>query len=295
MSDLRDELRSLKPTKDILVAIDSDGCVFDSMEIKHKECFIPNIIKYWKLQAVSKYARAASEFINLYSKWRGVNRFPALTMTFDLLKEWPEVQRRRVEIPEAKPLRDWIARETKLGNPALKAEAARTGDPVLKLTLEWSEAINRTVEDLVEGVPPFPFFRESIEKVVQWADIIVCSSTPMEALRREWAEHDIAKYTRVILGQEVGSKKEILQLAIDGKYDKSRVLMIGDAPGDMKAAQSNHARFFPVNPGAEEASWELFFNEAAEKFHREEYSADYESGLIADFERRLPEIPPWKK
>jgi phosphoglycolate phosphatase-like HAD superfamily hydrolase len=295
MSDLRDELLNLKPTKDFLVAIDSDGCVFDSMEIKHKECFIPNIIKYWKLQAVSKYARAASEFINLYSKWRGVNRFPALTMTFDLLKEWPEVQMRRVEIPEAKPLRDWIARETKLGNPTLKAEATRTGDPTLKLTLEWSEAINRTVEDMVEGVPPFPFFRESIEKVVQWADIIVCSSTPMEALRREWAEHDIAKYTRVILGQEVGSKKEILQLAIDSKYDKSRVLMIGDAPGDMKAAQSNHARFLPINPGAEEASWELFFMEAAEKFHRGEYSGDYECGLIADFERRLPEVPPWKK
>lgn len=295
MSDLRDELRNLKPTKDFLVAIDSDGCVFDSMEIKHKECFIPNIIKYWKLQAVSKYARAASEFINLYSKWRGVNRFPALTMTFDLLKEWPEVQMRRVEIPQAQSLRDWIARETKLGNPALKAEVARTGDPILKQTLEWSEAVNKAVEEMVEGVPPFPFFRESIEKVVQWADVIVCSSTPMEALRREWAEHDIAKYTRAILGQEVGSKKEILQMAIDGKYDKSRVLMIGDAPGDMKAAQANHVQFFPVDPGAEEGSWELFFKEAAEKFHRGEYSADYESTLIADFERRLPEVPPWKK
>jgi len=40
------------------------------MEIKQKECFIPNIIKYWKLQAISKYARAAAEFVNLYSKWR---------------------------------------------------------------------------------------------------------------------------------------------------------------------------------------------------------------------------------
>ena len=26
------------------VGIDSDGCAFDTMEVKHKECFIPNTI-----------------------------------------------------------------------------------------------------------------------------------------------------------------------------------------------------------------------------------------------------------
>ena len=84
-----------KKRHDFLVALDSDGCVFDTMEIKHKECFIPNIIKHWNLQPVSKYARAAAEFVNLYSRWRGVNRFPALVKVFDLLREWPDVGRRR--------------------------------------------------------------------------------------------------------------------------------------------------------------------------------------------------------
>ena len=84
MSDPQAKLKNLKPKHDFLVAIDSDGCAFDTMEIKHKECFIPNIIKYWNLQPVSKYARDAAEFVNLYSHWRGINRFPALTMTFDL-------------------------------------------------------------------------------------------------------------------------------------------------------------------------------------------------------------------
>lgn len=31
--------------------------------------------------------------------------------------------------------------------------------------------------------------------------------------------------------------------------------MIGDAPGDLKAARGNGALFFPVNPGDEEESW----------------------------------------
>ena len=53
MSDPQAPLKNFDKQHDFLVAIDSDGCVFDSMEIKHKECFIPNIINSWSLQAVS--------------------------------------------------------------------------------------------------------------------------------------------------------------------------------------------------------------------------------------------------
>src|SRR5438876_12314702 len=136
MSDSSPEkLLAFKPRHEFFVGIDSDGCVFDTMEIKHKECFIPNIIKYWNLQAISKYARSAAEFVNLYSKWRGINRFPALVMVFDLLQDWPDVQKRQARIPTAQPLRVWIARETKLANPALKSEVERSADPVMAQTL----------------------------------------------------------------------------------------------------------------------------------------------------------------
>ena len=295
MIDPQSVLKNLEPNHDFFVAIDSDGCAFDTMEIKHKECFIPNIIKLWNLQPVSKYARAAAEFINLYSQWRGVNRFPALTLTFDLLNDWTDVRNRNVTIPAAQSLRDWIKRETKLANPALKLEVEKTGDPVLTLALQWSEAVNATIADMVFGVPPFPFLRESLEAVSQWADIIVCSATPGEALQREWVEHDIAKFVRVIAGQELGSKKEHIYMASHGKYPRERVLMIGDAPGDLKAAKANEACFFPINPGFEEKSWELFFQETATRFHEGNYSDEYEATLIADFNRLLPDIPPWKK
>jgi phosphoglycolate phosphatase-like HAD superfamily hydrolase len=295
MVDFQAELRSMKPKHKFLISIDSDGCAFDTMELKHKECFIPNITKYWNLQAVSKYAREAAEFVNLYSKWRGVNRFPALIRTFDLLREREEVQKRKVEVPFAQPLRDWISRETKLGNPALKTEVEKNNDPILKQALEWSEAVNATVADMVHGVPPFPFVRESLEKISQFADIIVCSATPTEALKREWEEHGIAKYARMIAGQEMGSKKEHIQLASNGKYSKNCILMIGDAPGDMKAAKANEVLFFPINPGQEDDSWEQFFKEAADKFLNNLYSDDYEKQLIENFEKRLPENPPWEK
>jgi len=294
MSDPQAPLKDLQPKHDYLIAIDSDGCVFDSMEIKHKECFIPNTIKYWRLQAVSKYARTAAEFVNLYSVWRGANRFPALVKVFDLLADWPDVRKRNVEIPAAQPLRDWIDRESKLGNPALIAEVEKTHDPVLDNTLDWSNAVNASVKDIVFGVPPFPLVRESLDKISEWADIIVCSGTPGEALTREWEENAIVDYPRVIAGQEMGKKKDHLALVKD-KYPEGHVLMIGDAPGDQKAAKANGLFFFPVNPGHEEASWELFHDEAAEKFRNGGYTSVFEAELIAEFEKLLPETPPWKK
>jgi phosphoglycolate phosphatase-like HAD superfamily hydrolase len=280
---------------DFLIGIDSDGCAFDTMEIKHKECFIPNFIKHMGLQPISKYAREACEFVNLYSKWRGANRFPAYLMALDLLKERPEVQARNAKIPELRGLRDWVKRETKLGNPALKAEVEKTHDADLEQTLRWSVAVNEAIELMVHSIPPFPFVRPSLERLAAVADMVVCSATPQKALEKEWAEHNIHGHVAVICGQEVGGKQEILQHTAKHGYAKDKVLMIGDAPGDLKAARGAGALFYPINPGHEEASWERFYKEACDRFLNGDYSGVYESQLIAEFDRYLPELPPWKR
>ena len=71
--------------------------------------------------------------------------------------------------------------------------------------------------------------------------------------------------------------------------------MIGDAPGDLKAARANNALFYPINPGNEDNSWERFYNEGLEKFIKGEYAGAYEEKLITEFDKYLPSIPPWKK
>jgi len=238
MANPAQPLFDMKKEYDFLICIDSDGCAFDTMEVKHKECFIPNIINEWDLQAISKYAREAAEFVNLYSKWRGINRFPALINVMDLLADRDEVKKRSFQVPNLDALRKWIEKETKLGNPALEAIVKKTGDPLLTRTLKWSVAVNDAVAKLVRGVPPFPFVRESLEKMNKHADAIVVSATPNEALEREWEEHDIAKHVKVIAGQEMGTKAECIRFAKEGKYDNSKILMIGDAPGDLKAARA---------------------------------------------------------
>ena len=296
MTDYAKALTDLQPTHDFFVGIDSDGCAFDTMELKHKECFAPNTIKYWGLQPVSKYAREAAEFVNLYSKWRGINRWPALVMVFDLLRERPEVQARKVNIPEAPTVRQFIANDDfPKSDAGLKAYMEVFSGPDLDTGLAWTIGVNESVADMVHGVPPYPYMAESLERLAQHADAIVCSATPTAALTREWEEHDIAKYVHVIAGQELGKKAVHLEKASGGKYKPGHVLMMGDAPGDMAAARANEALFYPVNPGHEEESWERFYNEGLDKFLNGEYAGDYEASLIADFEKLLPEVPPWKK
>ena len=295
MSDPAQALKDFKPRHQFFVGIDSDGCAFDTMEIKHKECFIPNIINYYDLQAVSRMAREAAEFVNLYSEWRGVNRFPGLVMVLDLLADRPEAVQRGYRLPNIDPLRDWIKRESAMSSSTLKKEVQRTGDAVLKHALEWSDAVNDSIATIVRNVPPFPYVRESLQKLTPVTDVIVVSATPTEALVREWAEHAIDRYARLICGQEMGSKKEHLQYGAKDKYAGDHILMVGDAPGDMKAAKANGALFFPIVPGREPDSWQRLHDEGIDRFLAGRFQGEYEQKLIAEFEAVLPSVPPWKR
>ena len=288
-------LESLKPERPFFIGVDSDGCVFDTMEIKQKECFIPNIIQHFNLQGVCKYLRESAEFVNLYSSWRGANRFPAIIKTFDFLRERPEVKRRGVAVPRLNALRKWVEEETKLGNPALQAKVESENDAELKQVLQWSLAVNLAIKEMVKGIGPFPYVREGLEKACARADMIVVSQTPSEALEREWKEHNLDGYVRVIAGQEYGTKAEHLQYAASGKYKAGRVLMIGDALGDLQAAEANDILFYPINPGLEEQSWQRFYEEALDKFFEGSYHGPYEEKFVEDFKSLLPSVPPWQR
>jgi phosphoglycolate phosphatase-like HAD superfamily hydrolase len=287
------KLKAFEKARDFFVGVDSDGCAFDTMEIKHKECFIPNVINSYDLQAVSRLARQTAEWVNLYSRHRGINRFPALVMTLDLLAERPECIERGYKAPRVDALRKWIKEETQLGNPALEARAKATGKPDLLLALAWSKAVNEAVARFVRGVPPFPHVRESIEMICRRADVMVVSATPGEALIREWREHGIDGLAGMICGQELGSKAEHIQYAAGGRYRTDNMLMVGDAPGDLKAAKANHACFYPIIPGGEAESWKRLHDEAADRFFAGNYRGAYEEKLIEEFLAHLPSNPPW--
>ena len=288
------DLSGLKPKHATFVGIDSDGCVFPTMEIKQKQCFHSLIISNWRLEPIEKYVREVAEFVNLHSIHRGQNRFLSLLKAFELLAERPEARAAGIPLPATASLRKFIESGVPLGNPELKRIVAETDDPELAAVLKWSEDVNRLVARTVGSVPPFRWVRESLDAIRRNSDAICVSQTPTEALVREWQDNGMMDCVSIIAGQELGTKAEHLRLATQGRYAPDRVLMIGDAPGDLKAARQVGARFFPINPGKEEASWEFFLNKAYQRFLDNAYTDEYETTLVRQFETLLPTTPPWK-
>lgn len=294
-------LKEFKPKKKFFVGIDSDGCAFDTMGIKQRECFCPWLIGYFGLQPVAQAARECKDFADLFSKTRGGNRHKtSKRIISELLPSHPMVKARNFQVPKFPHYFAWVDDpKSLLSNEGLKQAIEAATNPEAKKELQhalaWSEKVNEAIGQIVKGMPPFPYVRESLEKIQPLADVIVVSATPCEALTREWEEHDIAKYVQVIAGQEMGKKAEHLKLAAYGKYEPNNILMIGDAPGDMKAAKANDALFYPVNPGDEDKSWKRFHDEAIDKFINGRYAGEYEEKVIAEFDEYLPETPPWKK
>lgn len=293
--ELAKVLTDFKPQHDFFVGIDSDGCAIDAMEIKHKECFTPNTIKYWNLQPVAKYARETAEFVNLYSKWRGGNRWPSLVKVFELLAEREEVLARGAKITKGEKIQEFIDSGYQLSHAGMEAYAVDYPHPEFEQALAWSFGVSKAIEEMIHGVPPFPFVRKSLEMMQGKADLLVVSATPQDALEREWNEHDLTRYMSIVAGQELGSKAQHLQYAAKGKYADDHILLVGDAPADRATAHSQNVLFYPINPGYEQESWHRFHDEAFDKFLDGTYAGAYEATLIAEFEQLLPSTPPWKQ
>ncbi len=293
---MEDILISMKPTKEFLVCVDSDGCVFDNMELKHKECFCPATVNVWGLQSVSRYARESAEFVNLYSKTRGANRFPALIRTLELLGGRKEAIERGYVCPDLGPLKKWVEETDSLSAKGIREYAEAHGgdmDPILATAARWSAEVDENIERIVHGVAPLPGVKEAFAEISEFADIVIVSATPHEALIREWGSQGLLEHITVVAGQELGTKRDCIRKAMTGKYDADKVLMVGDAPGDHAAADANGVLYYPIIPGQEVESWSLLRAEAAEKFHKGEYAGEYMDSRIAAFDTVLAEEPNW--
>ena len=191
---------------DFFIGIDSDGCAFDTMEVKHKECFIPNIVRHFGLAAVSGGPRG------------GRVPQPLLAVAGDEPIPRPGPDARPARRPaRGRPTRgsssptggaSRLARpRDPARQPALKAEVERIGDPDLALALAWSEAVNRWIGEIVRDVPPFPLVRESLGRCAGRADVMVVSATPGRGPRARVGRARPRRYVALIAGQETGARR----------------------------------------------------------------------------------------
>jgi len=273
------EITGFQPTKEYFIGIDSDGTVFDSMNIKHVKSMCPAALEVWNIGEYQKEFEKIWYKFNLYSGNRGANRFFGLLHAFNELKEIVQ----DIKLPDFSPLKDFVKKSDALSNAALEKWMQKHPSPLLDDVMRWSLDSDKLFEEYTQGLLPFANVEDALKVMAGQADIMVVSSASGKGLDKDWSFSGLNKYTSLIAGQETGSKKAQLQMGTSGKYCPKRILMIGDAPGDFEAARFIDAEFFPVMPGSEEESWLFLKEEVLPRFFAGTYYGEYEKNLVRKF------------
>ena len=245
----------MEQNKQWLICVDSDGCVMDTMNSKHKQCFGPALVEQWELERWRGEILDRWNSINLYSMTRGINRYKGLAKALE------EIDRVYTPITGVEWLCRWAesARELSAAGVRRAAEECpdRAGRICLQKALAWSEAADRKIENLPpEEQKPFPGAAQALAEAHSFAAVAVVSSANKEAVLREWSAHGLLPAVDEILAQDQGSKAFCIGKLLQGGYRQDRTLMIGDAPGDLDAARACGVYFYPILVGKEQESWE---------------------------------------
>ena len=257
---------------DFLVCVDSDGCVMDTMNCKHFHCFGPCMVAEWGLGAWKAAILERWNVINLFSMTRGTNRFKGLAMALG------EIHKQYTPITGIEALQHWADTAPALSNDAVAKAANEATDPEAKLVfqkaLAWSKAVNAAIVELDESLKvPYEGAKEGLTAAHAFADVAMVSSANRDAVEEEWGKFGLLEHTDIVLAQDVGSKAACIARMLEFGYDKSRVIMIGDAPGDADAAEKNGVHYYPILVNHEKESWEEAITLAFTKLQDGSYAA----------------------
>ena len=269
---------------DFLVCVDSDGCVMDTMNCKHFHCFGPCMVTEWGLEEWMEEILDRWNVINLFSMTRGINRFKGLAMALG------EIHAQYKPIVGIEALQQWADTAPALSNDAVaKAIETAEGDAkiVFQKALAWSKAVNAAIVELDESLKvPYEGAKEGLAAAHTFADVAMVSSANRDAVEEEWGKFGLLEHTDIVLAQDVGSKAACIKEMLKFGYDPSKVVMIGDAPGDCDAAEKNGVHYYPILVNHEKESWDEAIAVAFGKLRSGDYAA-YGAQKKQDFLQNL--------
>lgn len=262
--------------------MDSDGCAMDTMDIKHIRCFGPCMVEEWGLEQWKTEILDRWNEINLYTMTRGINRYKGLSMALQ------EIDQRYQPIEDLDTLAEWAKNSPELSNGALQAAIDQKDSISLKKALAWSKAVNNSINQLSEEEKrPFEGVKEALACAREKADVAIVSSANLDAVLEEWERFGLLKYTDIVLAQDAGSKAYCIGELLKAGYEKDHVLMCGDAPGDLKAAEQNGVFYYPILVRREKESWDEFRESALGKLLEGSYEGAYQQEKINAFVENL--------
>ena len=279
---MSNKLQEFEKKKDWLICIDSDGCAMDTMDIKHIKCFGPCMVEEWGLTQWREPILERWNNINLYTITRGINRFKGL------LRILKEVDISYCHISGIDALEKWVEESDELSNPALERAIAAKGSMCLKKALSWSKKVNEAINALpFEDKKPFEGAKEAIEYAHKYADVAIVSSANLQAVEEEWELHGLLEHVDILLAQDTGSKAYCICELVKKGYDRTHVLMTGDAMGDYDAAKQSGVFYYPICVRHEKESWAEFKSTAVDKLLDGTYDGEYQQMKIYEFLNNL--------
>lgn len=254
---------------EVIFTVDSDGCAIDTMTYKHELFMAPLAAKKFKVQKEDKEKFIENwSNINLYSKARGVNRFDGLVLTLKSID---------YDVMNVDNLYRWVEESDTLSPDTLELEIEKHGTDDLTAALEWTVAVNEGVANGKEYDDVFDGALEGLKKISELGKIYVVSTANREAITNEWTRYDLIEYVDGIYGQDSGKKEDTIASFIADGTDPHQIIMIGDSPGDLVAAENNGAWFYPILVGSEKESWNELIENVADRFATGEFTqADHD-------------------
>lgn len=240
------------------------------------------MVTEWNLEEWKEPILERWNEVNLYTLTRGINRFKGLAVALT------EINDKYIKIEGLDEFVKWTEETKELSNEALEVEIQKTNNVCIKKALEWSKSVNKSIDLLSDDEKqPFEGVKEAIIEAKKKADIAIVSSANEKAVLDEWSKHGLLEHVDIVLTQNIGSKAYCISKLIEKGYSKNNALMVGDALGDLKAAESNEVSFYPIMVKREKESWSRFTKEALEKFIGNSYSGEYQEKVIDEFKENL--------
>ncbi len=278
---MKEDVKEFRKTREFLICIDSDGCVMNTMDVKHMRCFGPCLVYEWDLGEYRDEIIRLWRKVNLLSVSRGVNRFQGLAKVLKSIHE------NYTEVEGLEEYLRWTESAQELSDKSLEEAYAKTENICMKKALDWSRLVNQSMAMVSDTKkPPFEGTEDALRLAREYADIVILTAANRQEINKEWEVFELAQYTDLLMSQETGRKEECLKTLLEKGYEKDHVLMVGDAPADLAAAQGAGVLFYPILAYQERESWEKF-SKALECFTEGRYAGAYQEERIKEFQENL--------
>ena len=133
---------------------------------------------------------------------------------------------------------------------------------------------------------PYEGAKEGLAAAHEFADVAMVSSANRDAGEEEWGKFGLLDHPDIVLAQDIGSKAACIKEMLKFGYELDKVVMIGDAPGDLDAAAKNHVWYYPILVNHEKESWDEAIAVAYDKLRSGDVAA-YAAQKEQDFLHNL--------